>query len=247
MIGIYCITNKINGKIYVGQSINIEQRWKAHRTKPYNPNDPQYDSFFYRAIRKYGIENFEFSILEQCSEELLDERECYWIDKLNSFSAGYNLTPGGGGKTFSKLKEEEVNTIINLLQSSSLSQEEIAKRFNISQRSVSSINLGQTWQKNCLTYPLRKKSSSQYYCPQCGNPVSAKGNKCQNCAKMACRTVKRPSREELKSLIRQESFISIGQRYGVSDNAIKKWCKFEKLPHRKKDIKNYSDLEWAKI
>ena len=55
------------------------------------------------------------------------------------------------------------------------------------------------------------------------------------------------SREQLKDLIRNEPFTEIGKKFGVSDNAIKKWCIKYNLPARKKDIKTYSDKEWDKI
>ena len=57
----------------------------------------------------------------------------------------------------------------------------------------------------------------------------------------------RPTREELKNLIRNESFLSIGKKYGVSDNAIRKWCIAENLPSKKTEIKMYTDEEWSKI
>lgn len=60
-------------------------------------------------------------------------------------------------------------------------------------------------------------------------------------------STKRPSREELKDLIRNESFLSIGRKYQVTDNAIRKWCVAENLPSRKADIKMYSDEDWSKI
>lgn len=72
MIGIYCYTNKINGKQYVGQSINIEQRRHQHERDFKNEK-----SAFHDAILKYGIENFIFSILEECSIESLDEKEIF--------------------------------------------------------------------------------------------------------------------------------------------------------------------------
>ena len=61
------------------------------------------------------------------------------------------------------------------------------------------------------------------------------------------RTVERPTREELKNLIRTVPFITIGKQFGVSDNAIRKWCKIENLPYTKKEIKSYSDKEWDLI
>lgn len=55
------------------------------------------------------------------------------------------------------------------------------------------------------------------------------------------------TREELKRLIRTTSFVKIGERYGVSDNTVRKWCDELNLPRRKTEINSYSDLEWSKI
>lgn len=90
MIGIYKITNKINGKSYIGQSIDIERRWKEHRRSiGLNKNS------LYLDFEKYGIDNFTFEILEECATEMLNEREHYWIEYYDTYNNGYNLTQGG--------------------------------------------------------------------------------------------------------------------------------------------------------
>lgn len=91
MIGIYKIQNLINGKIYIGQSVHVKTRFNQHKAEARNGNNRP----LYNAIRKYSIENFSFEIIEECSQESLDEREIYWIQYFNSFKNGYNLTPGG--------------------------------------------------------------------------------------------------------------------------------------------------------
>lgn len=98
-IGIYKIENLINHKCYIGQSIHIEERWKQHLTPSVyaNPFKPFYNYPLYRAFRKYGIENFNFKIIEKCSKELLNEREIFWIKQYNSYFNGYNQTIGGQG------------------------------------------------------------------------------------------------------------------------------------------------------
>ena len=73
MIGIYKITNKINGHSYIGQSVNILKRWNKHRS--FESSNAQYP--LYRAFKKYGIDNFIFQIIEECPVEKLDEREIY--------------------------------------------------------------------------------------------------------------------------------------------------------------------------
>lgn len=87
--GIYKIENKINKKIYIGQSIEIENRWKKHLyTKD--------DFLIHRAIQKYGKQCFDFSILEECDVSELNDKEQYWIEYYNSLMPnGYNMTPGG--------------------------------------------------------------------------------------------------------------------------------------------------------
>lgn len=89
MTGIYKITNKINGKVYIGQSINIERRWKEHIS------DKRKNSLIHLAIEKYGEKNFNFEIIEECSQSDLNQKEQYWIKEYNSFKNGYNLTRGG--------------------------------------------------------------------------------------------------------------------------------------------------------
>ena len=70
---------------------------------------------------------------------------------------------------------------------------------------------------------------------------------CCECYNFQQRKVQRPSREELKQLIRNKPFTKIAEQYGVSDNAIRKWCKVENLPSTKKEINSYSDENWQKI
>ena len=89
MCGIYKITNKINGKVYIGQSKDILRRWRRHRVTAYNKEDEAYEYPLYRAIRKYDLENFDFSIIEECGVEALDEKELYYI-KQYSAEMSYN-------------------------------------------------------------------------------------------------------------------------------------------------------------
>lgn len=130
MIGIYIITNKINNKCYIGQSINIQNRWNTHKCCYDNINYPLYNSQLYMAMRKYGIENFEFSILieinqEDYNKEYLNELERHFIEQYNSFKDGYNATPGGEygvsqkGSTNGnhKLTEDDVYTIREMYES----------------------------------------------------------------------------------------------------------------------------------
>ena len=87
MIGIYCWTNKINNKKYIGQSIDIERRRQQHI---YGAG--KYTTKISMALYKYGLHNFTFEILETCDANELDVREQYWIDYYDSIKNGYNIT-----------------------------------------------------------------------------------------------------------------------------------------------------------
>ena len=187
MVGIYKIENLVNGKIYIGQSTNIKKRWATHRTRPFNPNSKQYDSLLYRAIRKYGLENFRFVVLEETLIEELDNREKYWIEYYESHNKekGYNLTDGGSSATFAILTKEQVDEI-KLLLETDMSQQDIADKYNVNQRSISYINTGETWTDQRRTYPIRTFSilanNEVYYCQNCGKEITTKGSTlCVDC------------------------------------------------------------------
>lgn len=97
MIGIYKIENKINGKIYIGQSVNIKKRWKHHKYDL--DNNKHANKHLQSAWFKYGKNNFSFSIICECKISELDEKEMYYINKNKSYDEnyGYNLTIGGDG------------------------------------------------------------------------------------------------------------------------------------------------------
>ena len=114
MIGIYKITNKINNHSYIGLSTKVEERWKYHQS-PYNQQRESYKSL-YKAFKKYGIENFTFEILEECSIQELGEKEKYYIAKYDTYKNGYNMTTGGEDNVGSahpnhKLTDEDIINI----------------------------------------------------------------------------------------------------------------------------------------
>lgn len=90
---IYVIHNLVNGKTYVGQTKNLEQRKAGHLYSMRKDVDRP----LYRSMRKHGIENFTFKILEECDDSLINDREQHWVAHFDSFNPekGYNLTRGG--------------------------------------------------------------------------------------------------------------------------------------------------------
>lgn len=98
--GIYYFKNKINNKYYIGQAVDLNKRLRAHFS---HMKTGRYDNIaLYKAIRKYGIDNFDLDILEYVDNTkedfklILDEREKYYIEKYNSYGpTGYNQTLGG--------------------------------------------------------------------------------------------------------------------------------------------------------
>lgn len=95
---IYKITNLINNKCYIGQTIKTaEERWKEHQAHAFGSHPNDQNKTLYQAIRKYGVENFSFEVIQDNIDtfEKLDKAEIYWIDYYNSFVKGYNETFGG--------------------------------------------------------------------------------------------------------------------------------------------------------
>lgn len=148
--GIYKYENKINGHIYIGQSLNIETRYQQHIYDA--AHRPEVSSGIDIAINKYGIENFTFEIIELCNADLLDERERYWITYYDSYNNGYNRTPGGNvlrGSEHPKaiLNEDQIWQIRELYGQKTKRSEVFKKfeQFGISERGFLKIWNGETW------------------------------------------------------------------------------------------------------
>lgn len=103
---IYKIQNLINNKVYIGQTKNFKVRFKNHRFCGKQDSDyPLYHEMFV-----YGIDKFDFSIIEYIDDIYADDRERYWISYYNSFNKGYNQQTGGAnGFTFNEKSKHDIS------------------------------------------------------------------------------------------------------------------------------------------
>lgn len=137
---IYKIENKINHKVYIGQTkLNVLDRWDEHRRINDNSVIAGKNCPIKLAFKKYGIENFTFSIIERCQIKDLNIREIYWIKYYDSYNNGYNATKGGQGSFGKrKLTEEQESKLIELYKQGK-GPNYLGRLFNISHGAVSDI------------------------------------------------------------------------------------------------------------
>lgn len=93
--GVYKITDQITQEAYIGQSVNIASRWKDHIKYGIGANSASVSNQLYAAIKRDGIENFTFELLEECSSDQLNEKEKYYISLYQTDTYGLNSTKGG--------------------------------------------------------------------------------------------------------------------------------------------------------
>ena len=130
---IYKITNTINSKSYIGQTIqNVKERFYQHcATKC---SKAVSNMAIHRAIKKYGKSNFTIEVIEEIDSANLNDRERYWIKYYNSYNNGYNSTKGGqdGIKLFKNLDTE---SIVREYKSGK-SLREIGRLFNVDKQTI---------------------------------------------------------------------------------------------------------------
>lgn len=156
---IYIIKNDINSKVYVGQAINVKQRFQNHC----KPSSSQDNDLVSRAIQKYGRNHFWYEILESQIENY-DQREKYWISYYNCIRPnGYNISEGGNYPPVqkgthhpeSKLTGKQLNELIYDLQYTQLSYSQLSDKYDLSKSSIYEINNGKTYFNSEISYPIR--------------------------------------------------------------------------------------------
>jgi len=124
--GIYLITNKNNGNIYIGSAVHIKHRWDCH-VSDLNKNK-HHSIYLQRAWDKYGSDCFAFSVLEYCEKECLIEREQYYIDTLKP---QYNILPKAGS-CLGSTRSLETRKKISLSKSGDNCSSETRKKISLS-------------------------------------------------------------------------------------------------------------------
>ena len=181
--------------------------------------------------------SFQFSTVSQTTNTKKTIRHKYTKNEIDFFATFYNkkvylvpveecstsktlrfAPPSNGQKNYNKAEDYELENMLK-------------KHFNLA-----------------ILDEIQSKENKKIFCIKCNKKeVGAENKMCVECLHLSQRTVERPTREELKEMIRTMPFVQIGRNYGVSDKAIVKWCIAEKLPSKKTEIKNYSDEEWSKV
>lgn len=164
---IYKITNKINNKIYIGQTYNktIYDRFNRH-IKEANANSKSYID---RAINKYGKDNFICELIDTAKTlQELNQKEIYWIDYYNSTNKniGYNLTPGGdGGNTYLCKSDKEMELIKNKISKANKGinngQSKQIKAYNVNTKEIIHFD---TLHDACMYFNHKQKGTFITYC-----------------------------------------------------------------------------------
>lgn len=181
MTYIYKFTNKINNHCYIGQTNNLQKRYNGHKSESFNEKASGYWLPFHCAIRKYGIENFDYDVLEEIadgeSQDFIDERERYFIAYYHSLKDenGYNVTLGGEGCPKPPLSYEEklersklfTGEEIKDIQRRLLNDEEyddIEKIYSpkLKRTFLVNINTGTNFYNPDFNYPLKKNARSRF-------------------------------------------------------------------------------------
>jgi len=186
MIGIYKFTNKVNNKVYIGQSVNISNRYRAHIKSAFYPKSNTYNTIFHAAIRKYGIEQFDFTVLCTCSVEELNKLEKFYIQEYNSLAPnGYNMTTGGEnpwGINF-RYSKDDILAIIDDLRNTTKSAKELGQIWGCSDSLIKFISQGREYYIEGEQYPIRDSEAivkiTQEHRPQV-NPVAVLNNEIVN-------------------------------------------------------------------
>lgn len=199
---IYGYANPEGKILYVGQTINLEERNKKHlKYDPYCKNNLEYNYPLSRGVRKHGEEYYSLVILEKDIEyNLLNDREIFYISKYDTFRNGYNQTPGGSIPPKIIYKDEIILETIELLKTN-LSYKDISEKTGLSFTHIDNINNGKRRKICGIEYPVRQ------------NQVGTRGRK------LTQEQVNKIADEIKKD---EKSFDSIALEYNISQTTVSK-------------------------
>lgn len=167
--GIYKIENLINHKVYIGQSIDIYKRWNEHKYSAFNKKLKIYNIPIYRAIRKYGLDNFSFDIIKETND--LNYWEIFLIQIYHATDSnhGYNLSEGGYFGTKRKfIKCIESEEVYSSKQWVKMGYHDVCEVANNKQKSCHNLHFEYTTKeeyenfesiKNKIEYELKRKTN----------------------------------------------------------------------------------------
>ena len=198
---IYLISNDINNKVYVGQTIQtLNKRFNGHCC--YSKSDRSVNMYIKRAIHKYGKDKFHITLIEECPINLLNDREKYWIAFYDSYNNSYNLTTGGQDSNYSTLHRLEdtvdINKFIEYIIEFKPLAKEVATHFGICK---------------CSVYNLIKRLDNPNLVLNSYNPRKAK-------------SIEDIDKEELKKLYLEGwSILDLVKKYRIKKHRISKFLK----------------------
>lgn len=224
MQGIYIITSLVNRKVYIGQSTNIELRWLSHK-EALSGNKHQ-NRHLQNSWNKYGEENFIFSVLEECSEDKLTEREQYWIDYYGGINSKdtYNFREAGSRGKMSektlKIMSENTKRLRQDPEWVARNSQAIRDSWTAERRQrMSEIKTGTKWtdkqRQNRKKYDDARRGVSR---PDVGKKVSAT---------LMGHSVSEETREKLRQAAKKQirKPVTEEQRKNISDAAKRGWEK----------------------
>jgi group I intron endonuclease len=151
MQAIYQIKNKVNGKIYIGSTNNLNKRWNNHRSKLRNGEHE--NSYLQQAWNKYGEDAFEFSVLEEVNDDSRIEREIYYLNETKCYerSIGYNFDRNPTDKSGSKNpfygKKHSQETIEKAREIANNRSEELKKKMGLKNKGEKSAHAKLNWDR----------------------------------------------------------------------------------------------------
>lgn len=226
--GIYIIKNKINDKVYIGQSLNIERRWKQHIYSGVSKTAQDSYSKLHLAMKELGINNFYYEILEETEQELLTFKEDYYINLYDSINNGYNYqsaknttfkSNSGENNGRALLTEEDVKAI-RIMYGEHIRFKDVYELYKgvISKRGLQKVWYLETW-KNIMPEVYTEENRLWHKTQACANIQPKNMNNIQK----AC------SEEEIKNIrnLRRQgiSYRKIAEQVNRSYGVIYKYCK----------------------